>query len=82
MQSQSSMTKPQPDGKWHEVSSSNIKKIRYNESSETLGIEFQSGVSWVYEDVPENVFEEFATSDSIGKAFHSMIRNQFKAKKI
>jgi hypothetical protein len=65
------------------VDSSNIASIGYDQSSGTVEIEFRSnGQIWQYYDVPEIIYNEFRIAESLGKAFHAMIKNQFKAARV
>lgn len=58
------------------VESSMITSIGYENS--VLEIEFKSnGQVWQYFDVPEYVFHEMRTADSIGKYFHSNIKGHY-----
>lgn len=59
------------------VTSSNIEAIGYDESSETLGVKFRNGVEWHYRPVPPATYVDLIEAESIGKAFHALIRGQF-----
>ena len=61
---------------YHQVESSMMSLIGYDEETQTLNILFNnSGQMYEYYDVPKEVFEEFLESDSKGSYFSSMIRN-------
>ena len=64
------------------VKSSNIKSIGYDETSNTLEIEFNDGHIYQYIKVPINIYNELMKSESQGKFFHATIRNNFAYKKI
>jgi len=62
--------------------SSVIKEIAYNSETHNMRITFKSGSIYVYESVPENVFNEFITSESLGKYFGMYIKNRYFYKNI
>ena len=55
---------------WIPLSSSNLSRIRYDENTNTLEIEFQGGRIYQYFDVPVQIFEGLLSASSHGK-FHS-----------
>lgn len=57
------------------VDSSNIAAIGWADNE--LYIEFNSGSTYVYADVPESTFERMMDADSQGKFFHANIRGQY-----
>lgn len=62
------------------VSSSMIKEVGWED--QTLEIEFSNGTVYRYYDVPEEKYNELINSPSIGKEFHSSIRNAFRTEKV
>ena len=60
------------------VSSSNIAAVGYDKESQTLGIEFRSGGTYEYFDVPESVYESFIQSASLGKFFQTELRGRYR----
>lgn len=64
------------------VRSSNLASIGYDEINEILEIEFLSGGSYQYLDVPVYVYEELMDADSHGKYFNEYIKDKYKTKKI
>lgn len=60
-----------------DVSSSNIRQIGYDADTQTLGIVFNKGDLYHYNDVPEEVFEEMQRTASVGRFFHSEIRGKY-----
>jgi len=64
------------------VDSSNIARIGYDDDSATLGVEFLSGSSYQYFDVPSSVFEAFMSSASKGSFLHSNIRGIYRYSRI
>ena len=64
-----------------EVDSSNIDAVGYDETTQTLEIEFRNGV-YQYEDVPEDVYEDLMGAVSIGGFFHECIRDVYPCSRI
>ena len=64
-------TKEEPQ--WETVDSSRYKRHKYDPSTLTLHIEWKNGTTGRYLNVPVTVFEDFRTSDSLGKALQSKI---------
>jgi len=52
--------------------SSNIESASY--LGNTLTVSFKSGGIYAYFDVPSGVVEEWLRAESVGKAFHSLIK--------
>lgn len=59
------------------VSSSTIISVGYEAASETLEIEFKSGGTYQYYNVPQSIHQQFMESDSKGKFHHANIKNSF-----
>ncbi len=64
------------------VDSSNIESVGYDESTQTLEIEFKRGDVYEYSGVPENVFIELKGASSVGGYFNKNIRNDYPTSKI
>lgn len=64
--------------RWIPVSSSNLSRIRYDDSTRTLEIEFNGGRQYQYFDVPEQVFEGLRDADSHGSYFHEHIKGSYR----
>lgn len=64
------------------VSSSMIRSIGYDPLNSTLEVEFTDGVVWQYFDYPESDWYVFKSADSVGKYFHSNIRNKYTGSRI
>ena len=60
------------------VQSSMIASLGYDANSSTLEVEFNSGAVWQYYEVPENVYYDMMNSGSLGKFFHSNIKEQYR----
>jgi hypothetical protein len=61
--------------KWIEVNSSQIKRISYEESLQTLYIEFRNGSTYSYEGVTPKEYVDFKEAPSIGKFFYANIKH-------
>lgn len=59
------------------VGSSNVASIGYDKSSETLEVEFLSGIIYQYYNVPENINEQLMLSLSKGQFINAYIRNAY-----
>lgn len=60
------------------VNSGLIVSLGYDQESRTLQIEFKTGSIWDYLDVPQDVYDELITSDSVGKYFLSNIKGKYE----
>ncbi|HVW73164.1 MAG TPA: DUF87 domain-containing protein [Rhizomicrobium sp.] len=63
---------------WISVSSTNVKAVAYEASTETLAVEFVAGNVYRYFDVPQSIFDEFLNAGSKGSFFNSTIKNRFR----
>ena len=65
------------------VQSGNIESAGYDPATRAAHFRFKTGgPTYVFENVPPEVAEEFAKSTSKGSYFHQRIKNQFKFQKI
>ena len=64
------------------VASSTILSAGYETASETLEIEFKSGGTYQYYNVPESVYHDFMGSDSKGKFLHVYIKNSYPCSRV
>jgi len=63
---------------WINVSSTNLSRIRYDDSKNILEIEFQGGRVYQFFDVPKQVFEGLLNAESKGKFFHEQIKGHYR----
>ena len=63
---------------WHQLSSSVIARVAYDETSHTLIIEFRSGTTYEYFDVPEKIYQELVDAASAGTYFAENIRDVYR----
>lgn len=65
----------------NEVESSNIVKTQYDTLTKKLIVEFKHGGSYVYDDVPHQIYTQFRLAPSQGSFFSKNISKTFKYKK-
>lgn len=65
----------------NEVESSNIVKTQYDTLTKKLIVEFKHGGSYVYDDVPHQIYTQFRMAPSQGAFFSKNISKTFKYKK-
>lgn len=66
-----------PDSlEWHDVSSSNVRRIAYQVDFQRLYVEFHSGALYAYEGFEESRWEDFLASDSKGLFVFHVLRNE------
>ncbi len=58
--------------------STHIAASQYDPQARTLRIQFRSGGTWLYHDVPQNVADAFHASESLGTVFMREIRDRFR----
>ncbi|MFN0126901.1 MAG: helicase HerA-like domain-containing protein [Verrucomicrobiales bacterium] len=63
------------------VSSSTIISVGYDDPSETLEVEFKSGV-YQYYNLPRPIYDELMLSDSKGKFLNAYIKNSYPCSKV
>lgn len=71
------MPKPTMDA----CESSNIEAIGYDEENGALHVQFKGGATYVHDNFPAPLYEEFKGSESKGKFYHARIKNQFVTRK-
>ena len=54
--------------------SSNIAQIGYDANTKELVVTFKRGGAYSYKEVPQEVFQMITQAESVGKAFHSVIK--------
>ena len=64
------------------VSSSNIRSIGYDSSTETLEVEFTSGELYHYFGVPSNVHEALMRAPSHGRFLNDRIKGRYRYRKL
>lgn len=62
--------------------SSQVNTIRYFNDTHTLEIDFKSGKTYQYNEVPETVYEGCCAAESIGKYINEHVKKAFTYKLI
>ena len=55
------------------IESSNIDKTIYDTKTENLEVTFKNGSTFIYEEVPHNIYTKFRMSESQGSFFNKNI---------
>jgi len=63
-------------------SSSFIKNVSWDPNSEILLVQFSSGSTWAYHEVPEDIYNKMVRSVSVGEYFNKNVRNQYPSETI
>ena len=65
------------------VQSSALEQISYDEAAQTLCATFrESGRTYIYQDVPQDIYDSLLFADSLGAYFNSHIRDHFPYREI
>lgn len=59
------------------VASSNVISVGYDESSQTLEVEFHSGSIYQYYNVSKNIYDEMMKAPSKGQFLSNQIKNAY-----
>ena len=62
-----------------EVNSSNIRKIGYENGD--LYVEYKSGNTYIYKNIPQNLYESFMKAESKGKFMNAEVKGKYEYKK-
>ncbi len=65
----------------HEVESSNISAVGFDEFSSTLVVKFNKGVVYSYLGVNNHLFLELVGADSVGMVFAKSVKGSFSCKR-
>lgn len=65
-----------------QVKSSQLQEVEYDSETSKLIVTFNNGSKYSYDDVPEKVFVELVSADSIGSFFNREIKSKYKYTKI
>ncbi len=64
------------------LKSTNLKAVEYNKIQKTLIVKFKSGLSYIYFDVPNEIYTNLLNAESKGKYFHTHIKGVYGYSKI
>lgn len=62
--------------------SSNIAEVNYNESNRSLTVRFHTGGVYLYESVPQKIYEDLINAESVGSYFYKNVRNHYRARRL
>jgi hypothetical protein len=62
--------------------SSFIKNVAWDDDSESLLVKFNSGTTWVYFGVPENIYNSMIKATSVGAYFNKNVRDNYSSQRI
>lgn len=62
--------------------STNIARLQYNMETLALDVEFRSGKTYRYHEVPYDIFNAFIAAPSPGKFLNSTIKGVYREKQI
>ena len=70
------------DFQMQSVESSLIDQIGYDAETETMAVQMQNSSDvYIYQDVPQSVFNEFLSAPSKGRYFVENIKGQYQARR-
>ncbi len=64
------------------VTSSMVRSIGYEEASQTLEVEFNSGLIYQYYNVPRIIHEQLLAAESMGKFINFQIKPHFPCSRV
>lgn len=67
---------------WIPVDSSSLNAVAYDSSSSTLFVKFNSGGTYEYYNVPENVYQSLMSASSLGSFLASRIKGTYEYRQI
>lgn len=67
---------------WHNVESSNLESIGFDNDNQTLGVRFKNRTEYHYFDVPGSVFQEFLDARSKVQFFERRVKGKYRYEKI
>ena len=62
--------------------SSNVAEIRYDDEISALDVTFHNGGRYRYKDVPQAVFDDAVSAESIGKFVNQKVRGAFECEQL
>ncbi len=70
------------------VSSSNVAAVGFessdpeNSETGTLRVEFKSGSTYDYQNVPQSTFDALVSAESVGRAFNQLVKNVYVGSRV
>jgi hypothetical protein len=59
------------------VNSTNIAAVEFNDTTQTMTVDFLSGGRYEYYGVPREIYYEVINAPSVGSAFYQLVRNRY-----
>lgn len=63
-------------GDWYPMSSSRVAEARFDPGLRSIDVIFVDGTPWTYQNVGEDVFDRFITSESPGRFVNNVLNSQ------
>jgi len=60
------------------VESTNVDSVGYDTASQTLEVEFTNSNVYQYFDVPQEIYDELISADSVGKYLSAHIKGNYR----
>lgn len=67
---------------WHDVVSSNLQSVAYDEEKSLLYVRFLNGGVYYYENVPKELYDQLLGAESAGKYLNAFIKPHYAFKKL
>lgn len=67
---------------WKQVTSSNIKAVKYDKTSMNLCVQFKNGSVYCYSGVPLSVANGLESASSVGTYFAEKVKNNYEYEKL
>jgi hypothetical protein len=66
----------------HNVDSSNVAAVGYEEDSQTLQVEFNNGSTYQYFDVPQAIFDDLLGASSVGQYLNKIVKGTYRYSRV
>ena len=66
----------------HNVDSSNVAAVGYEEDSQTLQVEFNNGGTYQYFDVPQAIFDGLLSASSVGQHLNQHVKGSYRYSRV
>jgi hypothetical protein len=66
----------------HNVDSSNVAAVGYEEDSQTLQVAFNNGSTYQYFDVPQAIFDGLLGASSVGQYLNQNVKGTYRYSRV
>jgi len=66
----------------HNVDSSNVAAVGFEEDSQTLQVEFNGGTTYQYFDVPQAIFDGLLSASSVGQYLNQHVKGTYRYSRV